>query len=170
MKTKKFLLIVIDLIIVLLLLNGCSPAPTAAPTQAPVQAPTQAPTQELPQMTLTFSGDTCAYSGPKSIPYGKFIINVVVEGQGKAWYGFVLTTLEEGKTLEDLQAWPSTDPPAWLKAQLMGTGPVFGPGATKKEVDLSSNAGFVGDPMYFVCFADGPVRKIGALGPVEVVK
>lgn len=149
MKTRQFLMIGCSVITLLLLLNACGP-------------------QEPPEVTITFSGDTCAYSGSKSLP-DKFNINIVVEGQGKTMYGYVLVTLDEGKTIEDLQAWPSSDPPEWLKDNLRETGPVFGPGNTKQILDWSSYESVV-TPIYFVCFADNPVRKIGALGPIEITK
>jgi hypothetical protein len=140
---------------------GCSQA--VQPTPAPA-------TQVPPEATLTFSGDICTYSGPKSLP-GKFNINVVVEGQAETMYGYVLVTIEEGKTIEDLQAWPSTDPPGWLKDQLRDTGPVFGSGNTKQNADMWSNPSFSGGPIFLVCFVDDTTtRKIGALGPIEITK
>ena len=153
MKTKQFLLVGSSLITILLLLNACG----------------QSATQGPPEVTVTFSGDTCTYSGSKSLP-DKFNINIVVEGQGNTKYGYVLVTLDEGKTIEDLQAWPSSDPPEWLKDQLRDTGPVFGPGNTKQNLDWSSYES-VATPIYFVCFAvDTTTRKIGALGPIEITK
>jgi hypothetical protein len=158
MKTKQFLLIGSSIIIILLLLNACGQTPTAAPTQSSNEA------------TITFSGDTCTYSGPKSLP-DKFDLNVLVEGQGKTKYGFVIVTLEQGKTIEDLQAWPSTDPPGWLKDMLMDTGSAFGSGSMKQNVNLFVKAAYAGDPIYFVCFADDTTtRKIGALGPIQITK
>ena len=158
MKTKQFLMIGSSMIIILSLLNACSQSPSARPTQGP------------PEVTVTFSGETCTFNGPESLP-AQFNINVVVEGQGNTKYGYVLATLDEGKTIADLQAWPSTDSPEWLKDFLWDSGPIFGPGSnTKQNVDWSSNASVVDTPVYFVCFADDPVRKIGALGPIEIAK
>ena len=154
MKTKQFLMIGSSMITILLLLSACGQSPSIPPTEGP------------PEVTVTFSGDTCTYSGSKSLP-DKFNINIVVEGQGNTKYGYVLVTLDEGKTIEDLQAWPSSDPPAWLKDQLRDTGPVFGPGNTKQNLDWSSYDVVV-TPIYFVCFADD--TKIGALGPIEITK
>lgn len=153
MKTKQFLMIGSSMIAILLLLSACGQSPSVPP-----------------EVTLTFSGDACTYSGPKSLP-AKFDINIVVEGQGKTKYGFVVVTLKEGKTIEDLQAWPSTDPPGWLKNILIDTGPVFvESGSMKQNVDLWVNAAYTGNPIYFACLADGPERKIGALGPIEITK
>ncbi len=154
MKTKQFLMIGSSMIVILFLLTACGQSLSASPTQGP------------PEVTITFSGDACTYSGSKSLP-DKFNINIVVEGQGKTKYGYVLVTLDEGKTIEDLQAWPSSDPPEWLKDQLRDTGPVFGPGNTKQNLDWSSHESVV-TPIYFVCFGD--YRKIGALGPIEISK
>ena len=149
MKSKQLLMISSSVIIILLLLSACGQSPSVPP-----------------EVTLTFSGDTCTYGGPKSVP-DKFNINIVVEGQGNTKYGYVLVTLDEGKTIEDLQAWSSSDPPEWLKDQLRETGPVFGPGNTKQNLDWSSYESVV-TPIYFVCFGDD--RKIGALGPIEITK
>ena len=147
MKTRQFLMIGCSVITLLLFLNACGP-------------------QEPPEVTITFSGDTCTYSGSNSLP-DKFNINIVVEGQGKTMYGYVLVTLDEGKTIEDLQAWPSSDPPEWLKDTLRETGPAFGPGNTKQILDWSSYESVV-TPIYFVCFGDD--QKIGALGPIVITK
>lgn len=149
MKTKQFLMIGSSLIAILLLLNACGQSPSVPP-----------------EVTLTFSGNTCAYSGSKSLPE-KFNINIVVEGQGNTKYGYVLVTLDDGKTIEDLQAWPSSDPPEWLKDTLRETGPAFGPGNTKQILDWSSYESVV-TPIYFVCFGDD--QKIGALGPIVITK
>jgi hypothetical protein len=157
MKTKQFLMMGSSVMVILLLLIACG----------------QAPSQSSNEATLTFSGDTCTYSGPKSLP-AKFDINVVVEGQTDTVYGYVIVTLQEGKGIEDLQAWPSTDPPEWLKDQLNDSGPAFGGsfglGPVKQNVDLGVNAAYAGEPFYFVCFADAPARKIGAAGPIEITK
>jgi len=149
MKTKQFLMICSSMITILLLLNACGQSPSAPP-----------------EVTITFSGDSCTYSGSKSLP-DKFNINIVVEGQENTKYGYVVVTLDEGKTIADLQAWPSSDPPEWLKDMFTDTGPVFGPGTTKQIFDWSSYESVV-TPIYFVCFGDD--RKIGALGPIEITK
>jgi hypothetical protein len=171
MKTSMLLLTLFDLIMVLLLVIGCGPAPSVAPIQAPTAGQSQAPTQEPSQMTLTFSGDTCAYSGPKSIPFGKFTVNLVVEGQGDTTYAFTIVTLQEGKTLADLQAWSSTDRPDFVKVDFLhANSHTVISGNKKDEIDLTANFAFGDDPFYFVCFAGPPERKIGALGPVDIVK
>jgi hypothetical protein len=171
MKTRKLVLTVFDLIIVLLILYGCGPAPSAAPIRAPTAALPQAPTQEPSQMTLTFSGDTCAYSGPKSIPFGKFTVNLVKEGNADTTYAFTIVTLKEGKTLADLQAGSSPDRPDCVKVDFLNANShSIKSGSKKDEIDLTANAAFGDDPFYFVCFAAPPERKIGAFGPVVVVK
>jgi hypothetical protein len=148
MKIKKILIISTCITIFLLLLNACGQSPTVQPT-------------------ITFSGETCTYSGPKSLS-AKFDLNVVVKSQTDTVYGFVIVTLQAGKTIEDLQVWPSVDPPEWLKNMLNDTGPVFASGTTKQNVDLAAYSYYSGDPIYFACFADKPTRKIGALGPIEI--
>ena len=121
-------------------------------------------------MTHTFYGDACTFKGSESIPYGKIGLNVVVEGQSGSSYGFVIATLEEGKTPKELQDWPSTDPPEWLKTTFYDSNPIYKTGSTTVEIDLTPKTNFGDDPIYFICFATDPVRKIGAGGPLEIVK
>jgi hypothetical protein len=122
-------------------------------------------------LTLTFSGDTCVYSGPKSIPYGKFTVNLVDEGKGDTTYAFTIVTLKEGKTLADLQAGSSPDRPDCVKVDFLNANShSVKSGSKQDEIDLTANFEFGDDPFYFVCFAGPPERKIGALGPVAVVK
>jgi hypothetical protein len=105
MNTKQFATIGFTFVLIALFAAACTP----------------------PNPTLTFhdAGDQCTYSGPNPIPYGEFTVDLVAEQlpEGKN-VGYAIITLKEGKTIDDLNAYQSPDPPSWVKHILFDTGPV----------------------------------------------
>ena len=117
-----------------------------------------------PLLSFTFRNGTCDYDGPTQITAGTVKMKLIIEeGNEEAMEGVavVTATLDEGKTIEDLQAWPSTDKPPW--ANILALYELF-PGALEKELTLRIPAGST----YFVCFV--PDAKIGAHGPLIAEK
>lgn len=154
MNRKSILLRMVVPALILLLVAACgSPAPTATPVP-----PT--PTPAAADMTLTFSGGQCTYGGPQSVPAGKLTVDLVVEDKDHDKFGLAMVTLNEGKTFEDLNQWPSADPPPWLT--IINVWEIL-PGSTK-QVSVQVTNG----PLYFVCFYAPPDTKYGTLGPVAV--
>jgi hypothetical protein len=148
MNNKSILSIIVGLVLVLLLLTACNSTPT---------------------LTITVKGGTCTLDSPKTIPNGAFNLNFVSEDDGHKPHGFALVTLDAGKTLQDLVAWPSTDPPEWLTVlDAQETEPGTYSEAYNLPKDFSVR--YNGEPIYFVCFQSNPETKIGAVGPVEVSK
>jgi hypothetical protein len=123
--------------------------------------------------TLTFGDNTCSYSGPNSVPYTKVTLDFVQAKGNSLEYGFALVTLHSGKTIADLKAWPSTDPPEWLSI-------LDDNGYLVKDMSFSYDLSTMGigmyhpyDSLYLVCFqmnAKGEINKIGAFGPIKVTK
>ena len=142
-------------LILTVLLAACgAPKPSPTPTPTPTPAPTPA------DATITFSGDTCTYAGPASISAGKMVIDWVVEEPDHDKYALVILTLQEGKTFEEIDQWPSADPPPWVN--IVG----FGEAAPNSRSRVTAQ--FTSGPLYFVCFYSPPDTKFETLGPVAV--
>jgi hypothetical protein len=86
-----------------------------------------------------------------------------VKDQAYEAYAVYVLTLDEGKTVDDLAAWPSTDKPAW--ARISGWSEAGRPGQSN-ILKATVEEGII----YIACFRRPPEAKIGALGPIEVVK
>ncbi len=117
-----------------------------------------------PAMTVTFSGDACTYDGSAAIPAGPVTVNWAIKGQPRDGYAVALVTLDEGKTFEDLDAWPSVGKPPW--AELVALEERF-PEEGSPD-DLSFVAEVTEGPIFLVCFTRDPRAKVGVLGPIEV--
>jgi inosine-uridine nucleoside N-ribohydrolase len=110
--------------------------------------------------TVIFDGDQCTYTGPASIPAGKFTFDWIVKDNKHDQYGLVAATLKPGKTFEDLDAWPASDPPAWLTIiRLTEAGP-----KSQQSVTYQITEG----PVYFVCFYTPPDTKFDVIRPIAV--
>ena len=115
--------------------------------------------------TVTFDGGKCRYDGPKKISADKFTVNFNVENRDREKYGLYIVTLDQGKTLADLDAWPSTDPPPWV---YIVAGTDVGPGSRSEvTVDMTKSPQFK-SPIFLVCLSAPPEAKITTMGPVEV--
>ena len=110
-----------------------------------------------PDMTVTFDGNECTYDGPETVPVGQ--ITAKIENQSQKMFGLAIVTLDEGKTFEDLDAWPSVDKPPWAELIIFAEAPERGHSIV--AVDVTKG------PIFLVCFTAYPEAKIGVLGPVE---
>lgn len=119
------------------------------------------PTPPAPILTITFSsGNQCTLEGLNTIPAGTNAFNWIEDIQEYEKYGLAVVTLDPGKTIDDLQAWPTTDQPPWV--QLVDLEEATPGSRSTLVVDVTQG------PIYFVCFYANPETKFGALGPVEV--
>jgi hypothetical protein len=124
---------------------------------------------QAPNPTLTFTQGKCTYSGPQTNSAAAFMVSLVLANKNTPESGFALVTLSSGKTIADLKAWPSTDPPAWLTD-------IDDEGYISKDTnfpyDLTKYSYWhQGEPLYLVCFqldSKATVQKIGAFGPINV--
>ena len=171
MKTENRFAVLFSITLVLVLLVACStPQPTA--TMVPTPEPTVAPTDTPPAadeanegITVTFEGDQCVYHGPERVPAGQIPLALDVTDQNAyELYGVGTLTVDEGKTIEDIAAWPATaNVPLWGH----GHGLVEAAHGTAEETTIVLFKG----PLFLVCFAgsssgDGP--KVDQLGPIEI--
>ena len=125
--------------------------------------------QQAPaQPTLTLGEGGCIYTGPSEVPT-TFTLTWNVEDLGHSAYIYVIATVDQGKTLEDLASVPAEDPaPDWLhKIRIDFTA---SPGTYTKPIDLAANSLFQEGPIYFVCFFSDEDVAVGAAGPIEVEK
>ena len=163
---KKTFWLFISLFIVIV---SCQPVPTALPATA-TALPT-APSALPPAFTVTIKGKECTFDGPMTIPFGEFTIKLVIEKQKISEMGYGLVTMDEGKTLDDLQAATAAQPD-WVH-RLAGEHKLEG--TSSRVFDLAKMPAFYkGEAFYVVCFWTDPElsirQNIGAFGPIEVEK
>ncbi len=118
--------------------------------------------ETTPILTVTFKDDTCYYEGPTSVNTRDVKMRLIIEeGNQNAMDGVAVVTasLRDGKTIDDLEAWPSTDQPPWL--DVIALSELF-PEPMEKEFSIRLPE----EPAYFVCFH--PTAKIGTFGPIDV--
>jgi hypothetical protein len=125
------------------------------------------------KMTVKFTVNGCTFSGPSSIPYGKFTVNWNVFDQKHNKTVLLIITLADGKTIDDLKAGNNRETLPWVTILWNTDENAFGPDLNKvrsyqHEYDLKTIAGYQGQPLYFVCGnEEGPTNP---LGPIEVTK
>jgi hypothetical protein len=140
------------------------PPPTAT---APPVPPT--PTAIVPvTLTLTITDNDCTFEGPATFPHAVLTINVVMDEQKQTESGYALVTLKEGKTIEELKAYPSAVQPDWVN--LIQGVHEFTNGIHTYTLDYTHVA--TNPPLYLVCFNSDPDTgawiKRAAFGPFEL--
>ncbi len=153
---------------------GCQSAPTRIPpTETPLPTATVAvPPTNTPvppsTLTMTITDSSCTLQGPSVIPHVVLTINLVMDEQKPTESGYALITLKEGKTIEDLKAWPTAAQPPWVN--LIHGVHEF----TNGMHTYTYNYGNVAEDqsLYLVCFRSDPDtgawRVVGNFGPIEV--
>jgi hypothetical protein len=151
MLNKKYFVLVA--FILFMLLAGCNKASQPA------------------HPTLSLGNNTCTYSGPNSVHFGAFKLDIVQTEKDPLASGFALVTLQSGKTIADLQAWLSTTPPHWITdlddQAMLTTTQSFSYDLTKMKWYHPYES------LFLVCFqrdAKYIINKIGAFGPIAVTK
>jgi hypothetical protein len=184
MKHKLMLQKIIPVIIIFMLLVACASSPQAiqtavamtqaawTPTTTSTPLPTLTPSPiPTPILTLTINEMECTLDGPMTIPYGEFMINLVINEQKPTESGYALARLVDGKTIKDLQAWPTMEQPPWLIV-INGVHETAG-GSHTYSYDLRQIPTYSGEPLFIVCARmtdSGDTAKLGAFGPIEVGK
>ena len=139
---------------------ACGSTPQALEAAAAEVAPKRAAVSDI-GITVTFQGEKCHYDGPERVPTGRLRLTLDVRDQtAHDGYAVVAVTLEEGKTRDDLLAWPSANPPPWTH----GHGAVLVPRGELGWQELW----LYKSPLFLVCFTGDPARKTDLLGPIEV--
>jgi len=142
--------------------------PTTPSTPTPTLTPNPPPT---PILTLTINEMECSLDGPMSLPYGEFMIKLVINEQKTTESGYALARLIDGKTIEDLKAWPTMKQPPWLIV-IDGVHEMAG-GSHIYSYNLREIPTYSGEPLFIVCARmtdSGDTTKLGAFGPIEVRK
>ena len=115
-------------------------------------------------LTLTFTSQGCSCEAPKTLDPA-FNVEWVIDDSKNQDYVYIMATLADGKTREDLASWleTSTEHPVWANILTYNVSNVGGQTISKAH-DLSSNAMFDGSPVYIICaigdqlFIEGPIR------------
>ncbi len=112
-------------------------------------------------LTATIYDGKCVLEGPKQVPAGEFGVKLI-DKDPKKGATLAIVTLDAGKTFSDLDAFPSANPPPWVQVLEYGDA---NPGKeTMQTAEVKEK------PLYLVCLDWPPARKIGAFGPIEVIK
>jgi len=102
------------------------------------------------------------------IPHVVLTINLMMDEQKVTESGYSLVTLKEGKTFDDLEAYPSAVQPDWVN--LIQGVHEFANGLHTYTYDYTKVT--TDQTLYLVCFRADPVTgviaKIAAFGPIEV--
>lgn len=108
--------------------------------------------------------------GPTTVPHVVLTINLVMDEQKPTESGYALIKLKEGKTIEDLKAWPSATQPPWVNL-------IHGVHEYTNGVHTYTyNYGNVATDqiLYLVCFRTNPdtgiIQAIGRFGPIDITK
>jgi len=99
------------------------------------------------------------------------MINLVINEQKPTESGYALARLVDGKTIEDLEAWPTMEQPPWF-ISIDGVHETAG-GNHTYSYDLRKIPTYSGEPLFLVCARitdTGTTAKLGAFGPIEVRK
>lgn len=128
-----------------------------------------------PTLTLTINENECTLDGPETIPSDNFIVKFIINEQEPNETGYILATLEDGKTIEDLNAWSSADQPPWVIVLHRAHEPAGGTHIySYDQMQFTQNGRYDGGPYYLVCFRNdlvtGIMSKIGAFGPIDIGK
>ncbi len=159
--------------------------PQSCPSSAPVTCPTaqacastgaaQIPSAEKTWSSILYSaseiyitfdpGEKCMVNmAPSLLHSGKLYYNIKVNDQAHATYAVIFQTLDEGKTLADLQAYPKTasTEPSW--DTVFGENYV-GPGSNSYYAEEFSKG-----QVYISCFVSSGtgILRILDYGPVEI--
>jgi hypothetical protein len=158
----------------LLFITSCQAAPTPMPPTLPPPTATAPPapppaTAIVPvTLTLTITDNECTFAGPSIFPHAVLSINVMMNEQKQTESGYALVTLKEGKTIEDLKAYPSAAQPDWVS--LIHGVHEYTNGLHTYTYDYTKVA--TNPPLYLVCFNSDPVTgawiKRAAFGPFEL--
>ncbi|HLO29408.1 MAG TPA: hypothetical protein VK249_09750 [Anaerolineales bacterium] len=117
---------------------------------------------------MTIKDSQCTLDGPTTVPHVVLTINLVMDGQKPTESGYALIKLKEGKTIEDLKAWPSAVQPDWVN--LIHGVHEFTNGTHTYTYNYANVT--TDQTLYLACFRTDPdtgtIAKIGAFGPIEV--
>jgi hypothetical protein len=113
-----------------------------------------------PNVTVIFAKDKCTYRAAGKLPLGQVGIDWIVEDKNHDKFGLAVLTLDQGKSIKDLEAWTSTDQPPWSQLVAFHEAAPGSRSIVTAEVEEG--------PIYFACFTAYPEQIVGALGPLEV--
>ena len=119
------------------------------------------------EIEITFEpGEKCSLSETRSHLGGLLRYHVKVNDQEHAAYAVIIQTVDEGKTLADLEAYPktATSKPSWSHT----VQEFFGTPDSNSYHSIKISEG----PFYISCFVEGNngPERIADFGPIEISK
>jgi hypothetical protein len=187
MNHKTLIVLGMSFLLVAMILAGCaSPNPAATSAPCPTSAPLACPTAlaQLPptanawrtgynamsNVIITFDpGEKCSIEVKNPVNDVAWSYHVVVNDDTYQNYAVVVLTLDDGKTLKDLQDFDAAygetgNPPPFAKIKMLEI--VEPLSSTWHGISLS------GSPVYFACVIQGPggQKVIDEFGPVKVIE
>ncbi|PKN85362.1 MAG: hypothetical protein CVU46_11360 [Chloroflexi bacterium HGW-Chloroflexi-8] len=125
-------------------------------------------------ITIKFQNGECTWEGPQKIASEEFSVNMVIEVDRPTTTGYVIVTLEEGKTNQDLEPWKTYDAPDWVQLTYDNGIIDAESGSSSRTYHLLEPMAYQGGPIYFICFQEdtdsSEILKIGNFGPIAVKK
>ncbi len=151
-------------------INKTQSCPTAGTLVQPSMNDWRVDYNDYLNARITFSpGDKCSLEELAAVANQQFIYEIVVNDQTYQNYMVAAVTLDEGKTIKDLEDYSKTmigvvPPPSFSKLQLMEIVPPMS--RTLHAVPMPVS------PIYLVCIVQGPSEQQGiqVLGPVTIVQ
>lgn len=116
------------------------------------------PTPPPNALIVTIEGDQCSLQGSMQVDSPDLAI-ILINKEVQKLAGLAVATIDDDKTIEDLEAWTSVDQPPWLQ--------VVNFIEAKSGRVTQSVTPFVDKPFFLVCFNDPPPMLIGVFGPIE---
>jgi hypothetical protein len=115
--------------------------------------------------TLAFENNQCNYDGPSTLP-SDFTLTWNINDGSSSEYAYVVITLHEDKTLNDLKESLALSPnqPEFINI-ISRDYSYLGNTTMTKEHNLAANGLYRGEPIYFICFF-GDVTD--AIGPITI--
>jgi len=78
-------------------------------------------------------------------------------------------SIDSSHDLSDLASMPASHPmPEWVTRLAYDF--AMEPGNYSKNIDLTNNAAWDGEPVYLVCFSSEVANALNAFGPLEVTR
>ena len=116
-------------------------------------------------LTFTFSENQCTHNGAKSVLAGEVSFIMVNKNQDFD-AAMIVLTLDEGKTIEDLNALPPNQGEDPLWSHRVGEADRHVHPGERYTFKATIETG----PIYLICFSGSPELISGVLGPIEVKK
>ncbi len=119
------------------------------------------PTLPANLLTVVYQSGKCTLEGSKQVPMGMVGVKLINQGMEKD-VRLAVFTVDEGKTMADIEATTGVEPPAWVQVLSYKDA---SPGTEIIQTVLVKDK-----PLYLICHYLTPLERIGFLGPIEAIQ